>query len=63
MNITNEFGMKKLAANCPMCLIDSLYCGTIPTEIKSLSNKEVLFCKTCKFVIPIDEYKNMLYQA
>jgi len=44
MNMTNELGMKKLTANCPQCLIDSLYCGKIPTEIKSLSNKEVLFC-------------------
>lgn len=63
MNITNEHGMQKLAANCPQCLINSLYCGTIPTEIKSLSNKEVLFCKSCKFVIPVDEYKKNLFHA
>ncbi|HSG84599.1 MAG: hypothetical protein ACE5RQ_01965 [Nitrosopumilus sp.] len=63
MNVTNELGMKKLAANCPQCLIDSLYCGKIPTEIKSLENKEVLFCKSCKFVIPVEEYKKILYQA
>ncbi|HEY5735371.1 MAG TPA: hypothetical protein VIS47_02310 [Nitrosopumilus sp.] len=63
MNVSNEYGMKKLAANCPTCLIHSLYCGTIPTEIKSLANKEVLFCKGCKFVIAVDEFKNMLYQV
>ena len=63
MNMTNEFGMKKLTANCPQCLIDSLYCGKIPTEIKSLSNKEVLFCKSCKFVIAVEEFKKNLFQA
>jgi len=59
MNLSNEFGMKKLAANCPNCQIGSIYCGVIPTKIKSLSNKEVLFCKTRKFVISVDEYKNL----
>lgn len=63
MKVANELGMTKLAANCPICNTNSLYCGTIPTEIKSLANKEVLFCKSCKFVIAVDEYKNMLYQT
>ena len=63
MNVTNELGMKKLAASCPQCLVDSLYCGTIPTEIKSLSNKEVLFCKICKFVMSVDDFKKNLFQA
>ncbi|MHA7647382.1 hypothetical protein [Nitrosopumilus sp. S4] len=60
MKLKNEFGMKSLLASCPNCSIASLYCGMIPTEIKSLANKEVLFCKSCKFVIPVDEYKNLL---
>lgn len=63
MNLTKEFGMTKLAAHCPNCEDDSLYCGMIPTEIKSLANKEVLFCKGCKFVISVDEYKDMLSSA
>ncbi|MCV0392135.1 MAG: hypothetical protein K5790_02445 [Nitrosopumilus sp.] len=60
MKLKNEFGMKRLLASCPNCSLTSLYCGMIPTEIKSLSNKEVLFCKNCKFVIPVDEFKNAL---
>jgi len=63
MQLTKEYGMIKLAANCPQCRIDSVYCGMIPTEIKSLANKEVLFCKSCKFVISVDEYKKQLYQV
>ena len=63
MQLTKEFGMIKLAANCPQCNLDSVYCGMIPTEIKSLANKEVLFCKSCKFVISVDDYKKQLYQA
>ena len=63
MNLKNEFGMAKLVANCPNCDIDSLYCGMIPTSIKTLANREVLFCKDCKFVIAVDEYKNMLFQS
>jgi len=55
--------MVKLAAYCPNCQSDSLYCGMIPTEIKSLSNKEVLFCKDCKFVTAVDDYKNLLASA
>ncbi len=53
--------MEKLTANCPQCLIDLLYCGIIPTEIKSLPNKEVLFSKSCKFVIAVDEYKKIYF--
>ena len=62
MNLTKEYGMTKLAAHCPQCRIDTVYCGMIPTEIKSLANKEVLFCKSCKFVISVDEYKDLLSQ-
>ncbi|MFQ5475869.1 MAG: hypothetical protein ACE5DT_02435 [Nitrosopumilus sp.] len=50
-------------AKCPNCDSDSLYCGSIPTSIKSLVDKEVLFCKNSKFVVTVDEYKKMLFQA
>jgi len=63
MDLKNEFGMTKLLAKCPNCDSDSLYCGKIPTSVKTLANKEVLFCKGCKFVVSVDEYKNMLYQV
>ena len=63
MDLTTEHGMKRLLAKCPNCEKDALYCGRIPTKIKSLSNKEVLFCKNCKFVVTVDEYKKMLWQA
>ena len=63
MKLKNEFGMVKLLAHCPNCNDDSLYCGTIPTAIKSLTDKEVLFCKGCKFVVAVDEYKKMLFQS
>ena len=60
MIMNNQFGMEKLVACCPNCQTDSLYCGMIPTEIQSLANKEVLFCKRCKFVTSVDDYKKML---
>ena len=63
MNLTNEFGMKPLLAKCPNCYSESLFCGKIPTSIKNLANKEVLFCKRCKFVTSVEEYKKMLSQA
>ena len=63
MNLKTDFGMKQLLAKCPNCEKESLYCGKIPTSIKNLSNKEVLFCKNCKFVVTVDEYKKMLWQS
>ena len=63
MNLKTDFGMKQLLAKCPNCEKESLYCGKIPTEIKNLANKEVLFCKNCKFVVTVDEYKKMLWQS
>ncbi len=60
MNIKNEFGMTSLLACCPVCDGSSLYCGKIPTAIKEISNKEVLFCKLCKFIVPVEEFKNIL---
>jgi len=55
--------MIHLLATCPNCDTDTLYCGKIPTSIKNLMNKEVLFCKSCKFVVSVDEYKKILFQA
>ena len=63
LNLNNKFGMQLLLAKCTNCDGNSLYSGMIPTEIKSLANKEVLFCKQCKFVVSIDEYKKILSQA
>jgi len=63
VNLKNEFGMNKLLASCHNCETDTLYCGKIPTSIKNLINKEVLFCKSCKFVASVDEYKKILFQA
>lgn len=60
MNMTNEYGMNPLLASCPNCEKESLYCGKIPTPISDMMNKEVLFCKTCKFVIPVDDFKKIL---
>ncbi|MBI2111622.1 MAG: hypothetical protein HY476_01745 [Nitrosarchaeum sp.] len=60
MNLKNEFGMKPLLACCPNCDGASLYCGKIPTTLRDMINKEVLFCKTCKFVVSVDEFKKIL---
>ncbi|MEC4848235.1 MAG: hypothetical protein RI100_03520 [Nitrosarchaeum sp.] len=60
MNIKNEFGMTQLLACCPNCNGSALYCGKIPTTIKEMANKEVLFCKQCKFIVPVEEFKNIL---
>ena len=60
MDLNYGFGMKQLLAHCPNCEKYSLYCGKIPTSIRSLSGKEVLFCKFCKFVIPVNEFKKAL---
>ena len=63
MNITNEYGMNPLLAQCPNCDKESLYCGKIPTSIRAMINKEVLFCKTCKFVTSVDEFKKLLFSV
>lgn len=60
MNIQNEFGMKPLLASCPNCTRSSLYCGKIHTALRDMANKEVLFCKLCKFVVSVDEFKKIL---
>ena len=63
LNLGNEFGMTQLLTTCPRCDADLLYCGKIPTSVKNLKNKEVLFCKNCKFVVSVDEYKKILFQV
>jgi hypothetical protein len=60
LDLRNEFGMKPLLATCPNCDKSSLYCGKIPTALREMANKEVLFCKICKFVVPVDEFKKIL---
>ena len=63
MKLKNQYGMTKIIPNCPQCDVDSLYCGSIPTSIESLKNKEVIFCKNCKFVISVDDLKKMLFRT
>ncbi|MDX1596824.1 MAG: hypothetical protein R3327_07800 [Nitrosopumilaceae archaeon] len=60
MNTVNNSGMIQLAASCPQCQANSLYCGKIETDVKSLQNREMLFCRSCKFVIPVEEFKDLL---
>lgn len=57
MDLNDGLGMKQLLTHFPNCEKYSLYCGKIPTSIRSLSGKEVLFCK---FVIPVNEFKKTL---
>ena len=61
MNIPDELGLKPLAACCPSCRSESLYCGKIDSKIKDLKNVEILFCKRCKFAIPVEQFKKNLF--
>lgn len=63
MNVTNETGMKALVALCPQCQSQSLYCGKIQTDLRQLKNKEVLYCRKCKFVSSTDEFKKLLFSV
>lgn len=63
MDLSNQYGMSLLLASCPNCDGSSLYCGKIPTSMQDLKNKEVLFCKECKFVMAVNEFKKFLYCA
>lgn len=61
MDVTIEYEMKELLASSPNCQKSTLYCGKIISQINDLNNKEVLFCKSCKFVVPVIDYKNILF--
>jgi hypothetical protein len=61
MDVTTDYGMKQLLASCPNCQKSTLYCGKIMSKVNDLNSKEVLFCKTCKFVVPVVDYKKMLF--
>jgi len=61
MNITDDLGIKPLLASCPKCHSQKLFCGKVETDLKSLKNKEVLYCRGCKFVISVDEFKELLF--
>ena len=60
MNVTDAYGMNSLLAKCPNCQSESLFCGKIPTKVKKMQDKEVLFCKRCKFITPVEEFKKVL---
>jgi hypothetical protein len=61
MDLKNACGLKQLMASCPTCQRLSFYYGKIPSKKKDLNGKEVLFCTSCKFVLPVEEYKKMLF--
>ena len=61
MDLKTEFGLDHLLASCPNCQKTTLYCGKIDSKLNDLKRKEVLFCKTCKFVVSVGEFKKMLF--
>ena len=61
MDLKTQQGMNHLAASCPECQKETLYCGKIDSTINDLNHKEILFCKFCKFVIPVSEFKKTLF--
>jgi hypothetical protein len=61
MDLKNAYGLKQLMASCPTCQSSAFYCGKIPSKKNDLNGKEVLFCRSCKFVLPVEEYKKMLF--
>lgn len=63
MDLKNPYGMKQLIASCPKCQSSSLYGGKIESRKNDLNGTEVLFCKSCKFVLSLREYKKMLFSV
>jgi len=61
LDVIADYGMKQLLATCPNCQKPTLYGGKIMSQVNDLNSKEVLFCKSCKFVVPVAEYKKMLF--
>ncbi|MGD8638441.1 MAG: hypothetical protein PVG43_06055 [Nitrosopumilaceae archaeon] len=61
MDLKTQQGMVHSNASCPDCQKETLYCGKIESKIGDLNRKEILFCKSCKFVIPVAEFKKMLF--
>jgi hypothetical protein len=61
MDLKTQQGMIRLNACCPDCQQETLYCGKIESKMSELNRKELLFCKSCKFVIPVEEFKKILY--
>ncbi|MFB5607465.1 MAG: hypothetical protein ACE5RG_05110 [Candidatus Nitrosomaritimum yanchengensis] len=60
MDLKTQQGMIRLNACCPDCQKESLYCGKIESRMSDLNRRESLFCKSCKFVIPVADFKKIL---
>jgi len=61
MDLKPQQGMMRLNACCPDCQKETLYCGKIESTISALNRRELLFCKSCKFVIPVADFKQILF--
>ena len=61
MDLKNTYWMESLMASCPHCRRSTLFSATIFLKIKDRKNTEILFCKTCEFVVPTKDYKKLLF--
>jgi hypothetical protein len=61
MDLKNAYGMKQLMALCLNCQSPAFYSGKIVSEKNGLNGKEILFCRSCKFIVSVDEYKKILF--
>ena len=56
-----DLEMQLLLASCPKCQDYSLYCGRVRPFISDLDLKDVLFCSSCKLILPVEEFKKILF--
>ena len=61
MDLKTRQSMIHLSAFCPDCQKETLYCGKIDSQMSEINKKELLFCKSCKFVTLVADFKKTLF--
>ncbi|MDX1532931.1 MAG: hypothetical protein R3230_01845 [Nitrosopumilaceae archaeon] len=60
MNLEPQIQKQPLLASCPNCRQRTLMLVQINMRKKKSKIEQVLTCRSCRLMIPVDEFKNLI---
>ena len=60
MNLESQIEKQQLIASCPNCRQETLVLVKIHSKKIMAKEEQILTCRSCKLMIPVDEFKNLI---
>ena len=61
MKLEPQINKEHLLATCPNCRQETLYLVQINVRKLGSKTEQILACRSCRLMIPVDEFKNLIF--